>query len=308
VTVGHFSRLSGGVMTKYDEAYRILYSTREFMEEFLRHCVQEPFIEELDFSSLVRVNGSYVSDSLDRREEDMVWRIDFRGRAIYLYVLLEFQSREDDWMALRMMTYLGLFYQDLQRQNLLVDGLLPPVLPVVLYTGEGAWRPATDIRELIACPGSGLERYSPRLSYLLVDVNAPPQTVEQSELLSAIFALENSKDPAHTGEVIAALALWLKKDVRDEVKRTVALWLMEVLKLPQEAEASLNEALEEPSMIQQKMERWTKEIYSRGRTEGREEGREEGKLQIAVSLKSRGMDPAEIADITGLSIEDIEQL
>ena len=56
------------------------------------------------------------------------------------------------------------------------------------------------------------------------------------------------------------------------------------------------------------MERWTKEIYSRGRTEGREEGREEGKLQIAVSLKSRGMDPAEIADITGLSIEDIEQL
>ena len=31
-------------MTKYDEAYRILYSTREFMEEFLRHCVHEPFI------------------------------------------------------------------------------------------------------------------------------------------------------------------------------------------------------------------------------------------------------------------------
>ena len=135
--------------------------------------------------------------------------------------------------------------------------------------------------------------------------------------------------------MIAALALWLKKDVRDEVKRTVALWLMEVLKLPKEAEASLNEALEEPSMIQQKMERWTKEIYSRGRTEGREEGmaegvargreegreegilegeartREEGRrkqLQIAASLKARGMDAAEISDITGLSIEDIEQL
>ena len=30
-------------MTKYDEAYRILYSTGEFMAEFLRHCVQEPF-------------------------------------------------------------------------------------------------------------------------------------------------------------------------------------------------------------------------------------------------------------------------
>jgi len=120
--------------------------------------------------------------------------------------------------------------------------------------------------------------------------------------------------------VVAALAHWLKKDVREEVKRTVALWLMEVLKLPREAEASLNEALEEPSMIQQKMERWTKEIYSRGRTEGREEGmaegeamgreegREEEKLQIAAVLKARGMDLAEISDITGLSIEDIERL
>ncbi len=82
---------------------------------------------------------------------------------------------------------------------------------------------ATDIRELIACPGSGLERYSPRLSYLLVDVNAPPQSVERSELLSAISALENSKDPAHTGEVVAALAQWLKKGVRKGVRKASLL-------------------------------------------------------------------------------------
>jgi len=56
-----------------------------------------------------------------------------------------------------------------------------------------------------------------------------------------------------------------------------------------------------------------------GEAKGREEGilegeartREEGRrkqLQIAASLKARGMDLAEISDITGLSFEDIERL
>jgi len=34
----------------------------------------------------------------------------------------------------------------------------------------------------------------------------------------------------------------------------------------------------------------------------------QNRLQIAASLKARGMDLADISDITGLSIEDIERL
>lgn len=50
----------------------------------------------------------------------------------------------------------------------------------------------------------------------------------------------------------------------------------------------------------------------KGREEGREEGIEEGKnkekIEIAKRLKQMGMDPAEIAGITGLSTEDIENI
>jgi hypothetical protein len=43
-------------------------------------------------------------------------------------------------MALRMMVYVGLLYQDLiKRGEALADGRLPPVLPIVLYNGSPSW-------------------------------------------------------------------------------------------------------------------------------------------------------------------------
>ncbi len=52
-------------------------------------------------------------------------------------LFLEFQSTPDPWMALRMLVYVGLLWQQLVReQRLMPDGRLPPVLPVVLYHGD----------------------------------------------------------------------------------------------------------------------------------------------------------------------------
>jgi hypothetical protein len=43
-------------------------------------------------------------------------------------------------MAVRMMVYVGLLYQDLiRRGEILPDKHLPPVLPIVLYNGDCKW-------------------------------------------------------------------------------------------------------------------------------------------------------------------------
>ena len=63
---------------------------------------------QLDLSTLEICSGSYVSDDLRDRADDIVWRVR-RGRDwLYLYLLLEFQSTIDRWMAVRIQTYLGL--------------------------------------------------------------------------------------------------------------------------------------------------------------------------------------------------------
>lgn len=73
-------------------------------------------------------------------------------------------------MAVRMLTYVGLLYQDLIRRKLVAaDGRLPPVLPVVLYNGDPPWRAARDVASLVEAGPAGLERYRPRLEYFLLD-------------------------------------------------------------------------------------------------------------------------------------------
>jgi len=54
-------------------------------------------------------------------------------------------------MAVRMMVYVGLFYQDLTRRgDLLPDGRLPPVLPSLLYNGLQPWSAARELADLIS--------------------------------------------------------------------------------------------------------------------------------------------------------------
>ena len=56
----------------------------------------------------------------------------------------------DPYMAVRVLTYLGLLYQDLIHQKTVTAGQkLPPVLPIVLYNGKPRWGAATEIGQLI---------------------------------------------------------------------------------------------------------------------------------------------------------------
>ena len=132
-----------------------------------------PWLAEIEFSTLEKVNGSYVTDDLRSREDDVIWRVQFKDRWLYLYILLEFQSSVDNYMALRVMTYLGLLYQDILRQGQQPAGQkLPPVLPIVLYNGQPRWTAATDIAQLIEPPPGKLRDYTPQLRYLLLDEGA----------------------------------------------------------------------------------------------------------------------------------------
>ena len=51
-------------------------------------------------------------------------------------------------MALRLLVYVGLLYQDLlRRKELPADGRLPPILPIMLYHGTPAWTGAVEFRD-----------------------------------------------------------------------------------------------------------------------------------------------------------------
>ncbi len=123
-------------------------------------------MRKLDFSSLEKVGSSFATDDLRSRHDDLVWRIQGRkdGRWIYIYLLLEFQRKDEYFMPIRVMTYEGLLYQDVIRRFGLKSGdPLPLVLPIVLYNGHARWKSPTNTAQLVPreVVPEGLEAFRP---------------------------------------------------------------------------------------------------------------------------------------------------
>lgn len=153
-----------------DTAYKQLFAHPEMVRDLLLGFVPGTWVGQLDLASFERVSGSYVGDGGQQRHSDMVWKVRLAGDWIYVYLLLEFQSRSDPWMALRMQVYVGLLYQDLVRRHELPQPhQLPPVFPVVLYNGKTPWSARTSLTDLIAPLPLDLQALQAAQRYVLVD-------------------------------------------------------------------------------------------------------------------------------------------
>ena len=100
-------------MTTHDISYKHIFSHAEIVEDLLRGFVHEDWVGQIDYGTLEKGGGSYVTDDLREREDDIIWRVRLKDEWLYIYLLIEFQSRSDPWMALRVLVYTGLLYQDL---------------------------------------------------------------------------------------------------------------------------------------------------------------------------------------------------
>lgn len=106
-----------GLARKHDETYKLIFSQRAAVEELVRNFVGEDLAAELDFDTLEALPTDRISGGLVQRQVDLLWKIRFRGSWLYLLILLEFQSESDHFMALRILTYICLTYEELLRRK-----------------------------------------------------------------------------------------------------------------------------------------------------------------------------------------------
>ena len=53
---------------------------------------------------------------------------------------------------------------------------------------------------------------------------------------------------------------------------------------------------------------WEKEVELRGKQEGEQQGRQEAKQEVALNMLRSGIPVSQIAQFTGLSLQQIQQL
>ena len=280
------------------------------VRELFQSFVREPWVAQLDFSTLEKVNGSYISDDLRDREDDVIWKVRIGDSWVYLYILLEFQSTVDRFMAVRLLTYTGLLYQDLIKSGQ-VKGKqkLPPVFPLVLYNGGKRWNAATSIADLIDAVPVGLERYLPEYRYLIIDEGSysEHELNELKNLVSALFRLEHSSGHETVLQLIGHLVDWLGTPETEELRRSFVIWIKRVLltdRLPESDYETVQDLVEVHTMLEKRVKQWQKQWLA----EGKLEGLTEGKLGTARGLILHGVQLDIIAASTGLSREELEKL
>jgi hypothetical protein len=172
-----------------DHPHKRIFSRPDFAADLIR-LVCEDCAQELDFDTLDRSHLSFITDDRRDQEDDIIWRLRWQGRDLYIYLLIA--SQPDPDIPVRIMHYVSLLYQDIRRSGT-IGSLepLPPVLPVVLYSGAAPWQTPLDIHEAIGPVPTSIKRHQPALRYILIDETrvAFSPHVEDSNLAAAVLML-----------------------------------------------------------------------------------------------------------------------
>jgi hypothetical protein len=131
-------------------------------------------------------------------------------------------------MALRLPLYVLMVWQVLVRTGRLTpNGLLPPVLPVILYNGKDKWKAPRSLRSLIDLPpGHPMLKWQPQGQYIMIDENSYGRGERKAaqSLAASLFGF----DTAPTAEVAKEhlrRALDLTRDAPPGLIETVYLFL-----------------------------------------------------------------------------------
>lgn len=282
----------------HDTGHKQLFAHLELVRDLLSGFTPFPCFQDVDVLAFERVNASYVSERYTERHDDMVWRVRLADEWVYVYILLEFQSANDRWMALRMQVYVGLLYQDLIKQHRLAPhAILPPVLPLVFYNGAAPWTARAELAELIMPPPDGLEAFQAHQRYQLIDQHSfdPADLAGRKNLVAALFLLELSETPDVLVDTVATLGAWLQDPARASLRRSIGGWIDRLQKHQFKGLAIPGtKTLWESAMGERyvrKFETWYDYLVDKGLQKGLEAGleagREEGKLAAMRAVLKR---------------------
>ena len=102
---------------------------------------------------------------MQAHQTDLLYRVRLaNGGQAYIYFLFEHKSYPDPLVALQLLRYMVRFWERQVKEN----DSLAPVIPLVIYHGEKAWRGPTEFLALLD-PPEALRPYLPSFRYHLSD-------------------------------------------------------------------------------------------------------------------------------------------
>lgn len=259
-----------------------------------------PWLDQINFATLEPVKSSFISDTetKNERHSDLIWRVRCQSDWMYVYLLFEFQSSVNKYMAIRMMVYVGLLYQDLiNTKQIRPDDKLPFVLPIVLYNGTPRWHAAHAVQELIAAAPEGFAQYQPQLRYFLIDEGSySTETLQNLEnLAAAIFLIETQTTLEGLHHALQKVLEWRDSNKHQALSSAIAKLASRVLRKKVPGAGNIPESIHDlkgvVTMLAENIENMIlaseKKAAQRGEQLGEQKGMKQGGAVVLTTALTR---------------------
>ncbi|MCC2672474.1 MAG: putative transposase, partial [Armatimonadetes bacterium] len=192
----------------------------------LLQLLEPGVVAALDFEHAQRVNRSFIPADLRKQESDLIFRTPTRSgteQSVWVYLLLEHQSRPDPEMELRLLSYVTQLWESERRSWLdhnvpAAQRRLSPVVPIVLYTGHEPWTAPFRLSDLVAGPAM-LARFVPAWDTLFLDLHrTPPEALTEitTAIGWALRVLQEERAPSEQLEAVLSEALSRLESLTDQ--------------------------------------------------------------------------------------------
>ena len=215
----------------HDATYLWIFSEPIVVREMLEiHCKQWVKSELIDYDSLRRLQGQFVTPEGERRTLDIAWTARYGGDRD-LVCIMEFQSTRDPDMLIRLMEYGHRLLVDLFRSKRMRSDnpASPHGLAIVIYNGEEDWTPQGSHGIDGPPPGrNGLAaRPHPWWSFLFVNIRKLAR--DQAALDTLVVWLGRAEATRDKKELLELADAVLKRynDYAD-LKHAIMLWICEL--------------------------------------------------------------------------------
>ncbi|GAB6088774.1 Rpn family recombination-promoting nuclease/putative transposase [Spirochaeta dissipatitropha] len=290
--------------TPHDVFFRSFFSHTDTMQALLEHILPPETRQELDLHSLAIEPGTYLDKKGRNHYADLSASVKLSGNNMRIYILYEHKSWRDEKALLQLLRYKQMVWQK-------EKGLLTPILPVLFYHGPDGRFP-DRFSQLF--PADIPEKLLPRqvefqaVLYNLSSVAEDRLTAEKNrELQAALLSLKYARD--NMDLLIDQLyrlgksgGIMFLTSTRFEL---IKLYLLYASSLTyDEIEQKIQERVIDPVM-QEALMLSTAQMLKQ---EGRQEGRQETVYETADRMLDRDYPLQEIAELTGLPLEEVERL
>jgi predicted transposase YdaD len=301
----------------HDRLFRAVFSEPRHAVAHFAVCLPPALVAALDLSKAQHVAGSWVDEALRDHHSDVAHSIPLRStgaddeqtEGVLLYTIWEHQSTVDAMMPLRGHRYATRLLEDWSREH--PGQRLPPVIVLVLYHGAAEWTAPLELEELFALDGvapaarEALRPFLPKQRYLLEVLPEDPKEVRSGAGTArlTLLALKFGQS-AERWTVIFESTDDLRTLLSDGRE------LLHLADLLVEYLMAVNATLtpDELSEAMKPMGTEAQELPKTYLSRKVEEGRREALVETARKLLLKGMAPSEVAEATGLSLEEVQKL